>query len=100
MAKKKAAAADKYKEILMGATSQFIGRELHNLTAWLTGITHFGKHMRKLATAYALVISGLTIVFYGIARLIMTFAPDLQDWIAYVVVGVVAIVFGYLYRKI
>ena len=93
-------AVEDYKAKLVGATSDFVGKELGNLAGWLRGVGHIGRHVKKMATAYALLISGVTIVLYGLARLVLTLAPTLQDWIAYVIVGIAAIILGYIYKNL
>jgi len=111
MAKKKSAATkkikseiksfiDEYKDKLLLLAVSFFESKAQYLIGWMKDLGHLKRKLRALILCFGLVMIGLLLVVFGIADYVIYRFPVLENGWGKIVVGVLAILVGYLIKKL
>lgn len=99
MAKKEGAKQKDSGAFLVSAIEQLVGREIHSIGDWIRSIVYLKMKMGKMTALFAMSAAGATIILYGISRLAMDYMPAVRDGWVYIIVGVLGIISGMVYRR-
>ena len=111
MAKKKSAAAkklksdvksfiDEYKDKLLLLAVSFFESKAQNVVGWIKDLGHIKRKIRSLVICFGLVMVGLLLVVFGIADYAIYRFPVLENGWGKIIVGVLAVLVGYLIKKL
>jgi hypothetical protein len=91
---------DEYKDKLLLLAVGFFESKAKYIVDWVKDLGHLKRKIRALVICFGLMIAGLLLVVFGVADYVVYKFPALANGLGYVLVGVIAIVVGYLIKKL
>lgn len=89
-----------YKKKLLLLMTRFVEDEFEVLVEWAKDLLSVKKKMRVMTWYAVFLISGATVALFGIAKLLDCVCTKFYCGLSYVLVGIVAILIGMIYKKI
>jgi len=90
---------DEYKDKLLLLAISFFETKARYVIDWLKDIGHLKRKFRALVVFFGLFIAGILLVVFGIADYVAYQFPALANGWDKVIVGLVAIIIGYIVKK-